>query len=244
MNTGAFSFFHGTSGSAAKSVLTGGVGEPICFWQARELVRAIWPIILEKAGSFLQTTTLFQSAGSAYATSAPAGLQNVYDNYESSTFAYGSFYATLSVEKAQGYATRSNSGSELLLFVGEALRVIDTINPDLKERLLDPHPELGRQLKAPPHPVILELSNIEASRLTRENGDSIDRGLIALVESTFGVAKQLSFRILNISPSDIVGVYDLTEVAIRPGAQSEPADLRAYRTAPADWLSSFTGPGQ
>src|SRR5262245_20566434 len=115
MNTAEFTFFHGTSGKAAKSILTEGVREAIYVRQAQELVSSIWPLILAQAGSFAETATLFQSAGSAYFASAPVGLQNVYENYESSTFAYGSFYVTLSLEKAQRYATRSNSGSELLL---------------------------------------------------------------------------------------------------------------------------------
>lgn len=242
MSTVGFTFFHGTSGKAAKLVLTDGVGEAVYFRQARELVHSIWPIILERAGSFAKTATLFQSAGSAYFASAPVGLQNVYENYESSTFAYGSFYATLSLEKAQRYATRSNSGSELLLFVEEALKVIDTINPDLRKRLLDDQPELGRRLKDPPHPVVLELTNIEASRLTRENGDPIDQALMDLVERAPGVGQQLSFRILNISRSDVCGVYDLTKIEMGSGARFGPGDLSGHRTAPADWLSRFTVP--
>jgi hypothetical protein len=144
------------------------------------------------------------------------------------------------LEKAQRNAARSNSGSELLLFVEEALKVIDTINPDLGKRLLDDQPELGRRLKDPPHPVVLELTNIEASRITGENGDPIDQGLIDLVERVPGVGQQLSFRILNVSRSDVCGVYDLMKIEMGSGARFGPGGLSRHRTTPADWLSRFT----
>jgi hypothetical protein len=54
---------------------------------------------------------LFVKAGSEYYASAPVALQNVCDANNASTFSYGEFYVTLSLEKAYRYAMRGRSYS-------------------------------------------------------------------------------------------------------------------------------------
>jgi hypothetical protein len=59
MSTARFAFFHGTSGKAAKSILTDGVGDAIYFRQARELVHSIWPLIQIKLAHLLRQPVSF-----------------------------------------------------------------------------------------------------------------------------------------------------------------------------------------
>jgi len=251
MDTAALKFFHGTCGQAAAAILADGARDPFTPLRAREFVREVWPVILGAAGSFEKTANLFVEAGSRYHIGAPIALQNVYNDYAASTFAYGAFYVTLGLEKAARYAMRGRSGSELLLFVEEAVKVVRILDQGLIDRLASQYSELMSQLERPLHPVVLEVSGIEASRLSGEAGEKPKPGFIELLIELRGDNQfDPSFRITNVTKSDITAVYDLNALVTDwernlwgNKKHSLPLGiLENCRMTLSDWISTKAGP--
>lgn len=237
VDTKDLQFFHGTCADAADSILFAGACDPFDQLRARELVREIWPIILESAGSFPEVANLFVRAGSEYPIGAPVGLQNVFDSNATSTFSYGAFYVSIGLEKAASYAFRGRDGSELLLFIDEALKVIRMLDPGLNEKLRASYPELTAKLELTPHPVVLELRGVEASRLLDENGGPPSLSLIelALEIQDSGAIIAPSFRVEGVAISDITAVYDLKGLA--PVASSFNS-IENCKMIPSNWILS------
>jgi hypothetical protein len=239
MDTTSLRFFHGTSAQAAAAILAEGARDPFSRLQAREFVREIWPVILEAAGSLGKTANLFDQAGGKYSEGAPYALQKVYDDNNASTFSYGAFYVSFSLKKAARYALRNRSGSELLLFIEAAIKVIQMLDPGLLNRLSGSYSGLMRQLEQPAHPVVLEVSGIEASRLLGEGGGEPNLGAVELAIKLQGetyIEIGPSFRVVNLMNSDITAVYDLKKLA-DANKNALLADVfDSYRLPPSQWV--------
>ena len=170
MDTREIELFHGTSAYAGRAIFCEGARDFLSEVGAKELAHEIWPIILNAAGSFPQTANLFTAAGSDFPIGAPTALQNVFDSYDRSTFAYGIFYVSTNLMAACRYVLRSITGSELLLMIAEAIKVLRWLSHPLGDQWSKLYPELAAVYEKPKHPIILVLTNVEEKRLFDENG--------------------------------------------------------------------------
>lgn len=187
----------------------------------------LWPAILDAAGTRNEVVELFVRAGSPYAPSAVVAFQNICDQNDASLYSYGGFYVSLDHEKAANYSRRSRTGSELLLFIEEGIKVMRMLDCEFADDLCSRYPELMALYERPAHPVVLAISGIPAERLGDENGGPPSLVLISLhMEGVRGG----SFRVSGVTKKDVVGVYDLSDVI----------DFPSSRMRPADWLLSMT----
>src|ERR1700722_10922482 len=228
--TSALSFFHGTSSRAAASLLRDGarnVFDDLDAWKAAE---AVWKAILTRAGTFGRAANLFHDAGSAYSGSAPIALENAANRTRHGLMAHGPFYSTLNFSNACAYASRSNSGSELLLMISEGLKVLDHLGDAAAGIVRSQHPSLIEMLSQEKQPVVVEIGGISEERILREDGNPEIWSQIQFYRE-FSTDPSMNipaaFRILSVVPDDVVAIYDVHWNASDIGSPLWRPDLAA-----------------
>jgi hypothetical protein len=201
-------FFHGTSAQFANSIVAVGARDHLRELGAYELIRELWPVIIDAAGSFPRTANLFDQVGSEFGASAPLGLKNSFDEIGSSTFSYGAFYVSSAIATASRYALRNRVGSELLQFIEDGLDVVRMLKHPLSQSWETKYPDLAATLRQPKHPMVIALGGITAERVLDENGGPCSQSYFDLLTEP-GLIFEPSFRVVDVTPEDVVALYDL-----------------------------------
>jgi hypothetical protein len=125
----------------------------------------------------------------------------------------------------------------LLLFIKEAIKVVEMLDFSFIDHLSPSYSELMSQLQWPPHPVVLALSGIEASRLSGENGGPPDLSLLEQFQGIKRILIQSAFRVADVSATDVRAIYDLKAITT-DDPYSLSGVLDSCRTSTSDWAIS------
>lgn len=203
-------FYHGTSASAAGSILRDGGRNHLEAIGALDLGKEIYHALL-KYQTADNMSELFNRHDIEDGISPSISLQTVAENRSDNVFSYGDFYVSLGHHRAVKYALADASGSEFLAAIRHGLAVLAAERDPIGDRIVGRFPDVMALLHQQPRPVLIELSGIAPDRVTSEAGDP---DILSSIEPAIGFQRhggivQLSFRILRVRPSDVKAVYDL-----------------------------------
>jgi hypothetical protein len=249
MQTEALTFYHGTGRAAARSILECGARnllfEEMGAWNlGREIRRALLQNANLSPAEDSRLHFEFKGApGREYSTLWVSALRQLDDARDESHFQYGHFFATLNIANAYRYAMTPYR-SEFIQVLAESLKVLNHIGDPLPETVAARYPEVARAIENPSSPVVLELRGIPQERLLGEKG-SRDNDAVksfnkmqAYPESNF----PLAYRILDVTPADIVAVHDLSdwpnEVDRDSSWRPDPSRVAEARHSVQEWLAN------
>jgi hypothetical protein len=118
---------------------------------------------------------------------------------------------------------------------GEAARELEDRYPDILNLINNPMP-----------PVVLELSGIEETRLSNEDGSKPVKERIEQYRAAASNLRRMpSFRIDNVTPADVIAVHDLRDWSLEdispPPWTPDQDRVAAARRTPRDWLRDTVG---
>jgi hypothetical protein len=249
MQTEDLTFYHGTGRVAAQSILECGARN-LLFEEmgacnlGREIRRALLTNANLSPGQDSRLHFEFKGApGREYSTLWVPALYELDDARDESHFQYGHFFATLNIANAYRYAM-TPFRSEFIQVLAESLKVLNHIGDPLPRTVATRYPEVARAIEYPSSPVVLELRGISRERLLGEKGSrDIDavksfHEMQAYPESNFPSA----YRILDVSPADIIAVHDLSDWPNEEERDSswrpDPSRVAEARHAVQEWLAN------
>lgn len=225
-------FYHGTSGTAAATLLR---GESVSWFHedARALAADIVSVLLRHRSHLFETADLFEAAGVENGISAPLGLSQLVDHNEASSFSYGQLWLTTSFKMASEYALRNRHGSEAFAFLMDGLAVLDFVSDGDGAELLRKYPRLHRLSMRSHEPVVVAFCGLNCRDLQGQHGGTVTRtDVVQWLRDTPGVEFSPSYRLLRIEPEKIVRIHDLSNRTI------PLPSLDSLGTAPDSWLSN------
>jgi hypothetical protein len=208
--TDDISFYHGTSATAAASMIEHGARNIFVELKLNDVAQQIWDVIVEEAGGRHLTTELFEKAGCVDPIGASLLLEGAALGRQEGRMSYGAFYVSMRFLTACDYARRSPAGSECMAVISEGLKVLAYLNSASKDGIANNFPEALKALSARSYPVVVELNGINEARIMREDGNPdcwphIELGQRRELDGSF----HAPFRIQDVKSADIIWVYDL-----------------------------------
>lgn len=202
-------FFHGTDAHSARNIISGLDRNEKIAPQTVSAAAVIVPRIERAPMGYAQA---FFDADCKHHSTAPVALRNLAQNYSSSLFAYGPFFATLDPRSAYKYALRG--GSEALQCLQAGIAVTEWLGDPVDRELRTVCPDLFQEIDAlsTSYPVVLCLTGISADRLTQENGGAVTSGWLELMVELVtepGYSQPATVRISDVRPPDVRSVHDL-----------------------------------
>ena len=241
-------FYHGTGKAAARAIFEARSGvPPLEEIGAFDVGREIRQALLRHAGlsqhEDWKLHFAFKVPGQDYSSLWAPALRQLAENADRSHFAYGHFFATLNIANAFRYAIGNPYRSEFVRVLAKSLEVLTHLGDPLPSNLATRYPEVAHLIESPSPPVVLELRGIARERLRDERGgNNIDAELqdFYTMQEFAGVNAPAAVRIRDVSPDDIVAIYDVSgwaEEEVHDAAwRPDPARVAAVRHLANAWF--------
>lgn len=241
-------FFHGTSTAAAASILSHGARNALDEMGWRAMASEVWTALLcvgNESEIFLKLLAYEDLLNSPGLTA----LRSAHQREDGHLFVYGQFFGTLNLGHAYRYAVRNPFRSEFLHSISVGLTLLERCGaaPQANE-IGRRHALVSELINKPSPPVVLELAGIAESRLSNENGSKPVAPQIELYLSLAdqpGVDAPASFRVSDVTPSDVAAVHDLRgwspDDIESPPWQPDRDRVAAARKNPKRWLAERRG---
>ncbi len=245
--------YHGTSKASAIRILTEGSREDYLeMIGATDLARQISALVLDNMN--LHGKDTWEIGVELHNRLKPS--EDVYDEQDlwvrslpylrgaqSRSFHYGSTFVTSSLTRAYRYAAGNPYRSEFLRSLAGGYGICLSLGPPVDaqaKELRNQFPQCFELLENPSDPVVIEISGIQSHKLRTEDGDADIQGDLDLLDKLqeLNVDPQLSFRLLELQPEDIVSIHDLKGWKL----EEEPtlSSVSHLRINPREWLSKVT----
>jgi hypothetical protein len=235
MDTKNVRFYHGTDSKSALSIISSGYKDVLADLGADKFAAELWTRLVELRSEHVLTRILGSSGANVV-----AALRSL----SSGLFCYADCCATPNPAVAYGHTLANRFRSERLLVISEAMDELRYVSHADAERIASNYPSVIRRINEQPgHPVVIELHGIEAHRLrTKRGSPDIDDSMNSFFEAEYDYERPYggSFRIADVTPTDIVAVHDLSGWTVDD--LPSPLYLTSSRMAPVrstvrDWLS-------
>jgi hypothetical protein len=247
METERIRFYHGTDSKSALSIISDGFKDALAQLGANKLAAELWTTLSDLRS---EDELIRKFWHGAEAVAALRSLSNsstdVWLPWMDGRFCYGDCYASPNPAEAYEYTVGNPLRSERLMMISDALDALRSISPDHAERIASNYPSVVQRINEQPRdPVVIELYGIESYRLRTQKGSlEIEDEMDWFSDHDYERPYRGGFRIMNVSPRDIVAVHDLsgwTEDDLPDRPYLLPRHMAGVRMTVPDWLNRVQG---
>lgn len=200
-----FPLYHGTSTIFLDSIIANGLGavNPMSDWKVYELCKEVYAL----SETHLKSTKLFDVSGYSFKRMAEQSNQGAFN------FQHGDTYLSASINTAVSYAIDKEYGSELLTYTINFLKELLRLDlPKVKSDLFSKYGKVFGLIEAKPSPVLLQVTNLKADKLTDEHGNDPTRNFETIIQvkerpGLYPILQQANFRLTEPLDSSKIKFY-------------------------------------